>query len=103
MKHQLQTHAAFFCQKTGQLHHRAGRYADYAFSHLGQRHRGNLALYPTRLTCFDLTRDVGDPELGDRHSRWCIPQTADFDDLAANDSLVAVQLSCQLMLQAWFL
>ncbi|SOD42235.1 hypothetical protein SAMN06298226_2570 [Nitrosovibrio sp. Nv4] len=103
MQHQLQTHAALFCQKTGQLHHGTRRYAGDGFSHLRERHCGDLALYLTRFTCFDLTRDVTDPEFGYGHACWCVPQTTDIDKLAANYSLVTVQLTCQLRLQAWFL
>ena len=98
MQHQLQAHAAFSCQKTGYLDHGSG-----------YERRCGLVIAPAppplfriplaRYTCFDLTRGMTDLEFGYRDSGWSVAQTANFDDLAANDSLVAVQfitgLCCQ--------
>ena len=36
--------------------------------------------------------DVADLEFRHRHPCWCVTQTADFDNLSANYSLVAAQL-----------
>ena len=99
MQHQLQAHAAFFCQKTGHLHHGSGYERSCGFRQLRQRHHQYFAFHLARYTCFDLTRGVTDLEFGYRDSGWSVAQTANFDDLAANDSLVAVQfitgLCCQ--------
>ena len=93
MQHQLRTHAAFFRQKSGQLHCGTGLHAGDGFCRLRQCHRKNFTFHLAWQACIYLPGNVADFELSYRHSCWGITQLADFGDPATNYRLVAIQLT----------